>query len=224
MITDKQKQEFIAGYLTAALWSSADTITDAEGEERGVNLDDYDWADGEAEKLHADCYDFMQENERLLERYARREASTGDYTTWELAGHDFWLTRCGHGVGYWARGFGALGDLLTKRCGHGTPYPSLDLYLSDDELVCADVHPTAYIVETRNMHTAGHEWSVYSSLTDAHLARKLFEEGCVVAAEEKRIGWESINFRKPLAYWYLEPGNILHRVRVINPDNIPDVY
>lgn len=224
MITDKQKQEFINGYLTAALWSSTDTITDAEGEERDVELDEYDWADGEAEKLHADCYDFMQENGKLLERYVRRVGPFDQYTEWELAGHDFWLTRCGHGVGYWDRGLGALGDLLTKRCGHGTPYPNLDLYLSDDELVCADVHPTAYIVETRNMHTAGHEWSVYPSLTDAHLARKLFEKGCAVAATEKRVACLEINYRKPPAYWYREPGNILHHVRVINSDNVPDVY
>lgn len=135
MITDKQKQEFIAGYLTAALWSSSDTITDAEGEERDVELDEYDWADGEAEKLHADCYDFMQKYGRLLERYARRVSHSGEYTAWEVAGHDFWLTRCGHGVGYWDRGLGKLGDQLAARCGWRTEFGEIYLYLGDDEKV-----------------------------------------------------------------------------------------
>lgn len=30
------------------------------------------------------------------------------------AGHDFWLTRSGHGAGYWDRGLGELGDRLTE--------------------------------------------------------------------------------------------------------------
>lgn len=34
------------------------------------------------------------------------------YTT-EQAGHDFWLTRNGHGCGFWDRGLGELGDALT---------------------------------------------------------------------------------------------------------------
>jgi hypothetical protein len=30
------------------------------------------------------------------------------------AGRDFWFTRCGHGVGFWDRGLGDLGDKLTE--------------------------------------------------------------------------------------------------------------
>lgn len=224
MITDKQKQEFIAGYLTAALWSSTDTIEDEDGEAEGVPLDRYEWADGEAEKLHADCHDFMQEYSKLLERYVRRVQASGAYTEWELAGHDFWLTRCGHGVGYWDRGAGVVGDMLAKRCGFGTPYQNIDLTLGDgDELVYANVFPTAYIVQTRNMHTAGHEWRVYSSLTEALQAYACFAQGNAVDAPEYK-GWESINFRSPPAYWFQEPGHVLHNVRVMNLGHIPDVY
>lgn len=31
----------------------------------------------------------------------------------EQIGHDFWLTRNGHGAGFWDRGLGELGDRLT---------------------------------------------------------------------------------------------------------------
>jgi hypothetical protein len=31
----------------------------------------------------------------------------------EMLGHDLWLTRNGHGVGFWDRDLGDLGDLLT---------------------------------------------------------------------------------------------------------------
>ena len=29
-------------------------------------------------------------------------------------GHDFWLTRCGHGTGFWDRDLGSIGDKLTE--------------------------------------------------------------------------------------------------------------
>lgn len=30
------------------------------------------------------------------------------------AGHDLWLTRNGHGAGFWARGLGSMGESLTQ--------------------------------------------------------------------------------------------------------------
>ncbi len=47
----------------------------------------------------------------------------------EQAGHDFWLTRNGHGAGFWDRGLGALGERLSKE---SKPYGSCDLYVGDD--------------------------------------------------------------------------------------------
>jgi hypothetical protein len=55
--------------------------------------------------------------------------------TAEQAGSDFWLTRVGHGAGFWDRGLGAYGDVLTAACGHGTPYGNLDPVIGDDGLV-----------------------------------------------------------------------------------------
>lgn len=38
------------------------------------------------------------------------------------AGHDLWLTRSGHGAGYWDRGLGELGDRLTEAAkSYGSP-------------------------------------------------------------------------------------------------------
>lgn len=50
-------------------------------------------------------------------------------------GHDLWLTARGHGVGFWDRGLGALGDALTRLAvEHG---PRADVYI-DDGLIYAD--------------------------------------------------------------------------------------
>ena len=37
-----------------------------------------------------------------------------DSMGYEQLGHDLWLTRNGHGAGFWDRGLGALGDRLTE--------------------------------------------------------------------------------------------------------------
>ena len=47
----------------------------------------------------------------------------------EQAGHDFLLTRDGHGVGFWDRGLGEVGDRLTRACGS---YGASDAYVGDD--------------------------------------------------------------------------------------------
>jgi hypothetical protein len=45
------------------------------------------------------------------------------------AGHDFWLTRNGHGAGFWDRGLGDLGERLSKAA---KVYGEVYLYPGDD--------------------------------------------------------------------------------------------
>lgn len=222
MITDKDKAAFICGYLACALWSSSDTV---DGQD--VDLDDYEWADGEAETLHQDCHDFILEYGKLLERFVRRVG--GD---WSQAGHDFWLTRNGHGAGFWCRDTGAVGKLLTKRVGHGTPYSTVDLYLDDNDLVCSSDSKKVYAVQYRDMSTAAHYQLYFLSLPSA------LEAGRVVyAAEQTRheswreivgsfegyVECKEINFRAPPVFWY-DRDSQLHQVYCVNSKRIPDLY
>lgn len=50
-------------------------------------------------------------------------------------GRDFWFTRNGHGVGYWDRGLGDIGDKLTKLA---HDFGEVYAYLGDDGLVYID--------------------------------------------------------------------------------------
>jgi hypothetical protein len=76
----------------------------------------------------SDCADFLSfcAKDGLIEEYADSGA------TWEQFGHDFWLTRNGHGVGFWDRGLGALGDKLSKAA---KSMGSRDTGLGDDGLI-----------------------------------------------------------------------------------------
>jgi hypothetical protein len=114
---------FFDAYLECALWSSNDESTP----EGGRPLDDNYYVDDipqdVRDRLRAECADFI-------------EANATDLATIDpfQAGHDFWLTRNGHGAGFWDRGLGAIGRRLTEAC---RPYGSCDLYVGDDGKVYA---------------------------------------------------------------------------------------
>jgi hypothetical protein len=83
-------------------------------------------------KMFIDCQHFQQNYGRFYER--------GGWTDAE-AGHDFWLTRNGHGTGFWDRGYKderkeEFGELLTKAA---KSYGPFDLYLGNgpyDGMIC----------------------------------------------------------------------------------------
>ena len=95
----------------------------------------------------ADCAKFQRDNMALLTaahgtgkygagcRYDAWDThGDGWHSTADLAGYDFWLTRNGHGTGFWDRGLGNIGKRLAGRaaeCG------SADLYVGDDGRIWA---------------------------------------------------------------------------------------
>jgi hypothetical protein len=110
---------FTLGYLETALWSSNDESTPSGGEPLDRNYTVNDIALETVERAIADCKAFQEANAAYLENY---KAST--------AGHDFWLTRNGHGAGFWDGDYDkADGDALTKA---SKAYGSVDLYVGDD--------------------------------------------------------------------------------------------
>lgn len=86
-------------YLACLAWSS----TDHEGEP----LDDFQFSHNAELEAEKEVSDFLE----LLEREGINWR--GEMTD-EQFGHDFALTRNGHGAGFWDRGLGELGDTLTK--------------------------------------------------------------------------------------------------------------
>ena len=124
--------DFTRAYIEAALWSSTET-----GEENPITDEHtvYDLARETLESMAADCARFQRENEALLDiahdRYRPRDGYKGP----DLSGHDFWLTRCGHGVGFWDRdelNADGIGAALTKA---SEAYGERWLYVGDDGLI-----------------------------------------------------------------------------------------
>jgi len=111
--------KFFEAFLVCALWSTNDESDESGGEPLDKNYSIDDIAPEALEAFELDCERFQRENAELL-------AQAGDDSQ---NGHDFWLTRNGHGAGFWDRGYGNVGEALTEACkAYGTVY----LYVGDD--------------------------------------------------------------------------------------------
>ena len=86
METDNLLDRVVNGYLTCAAWVD---------KPEGANPR---WPKASIEKARDDCERFIAACGPLFNQAMEQ---TG-YTP-EQFGHDFWLTRCGHGTGYWDR-------------------------------------------------------------------------------------------------------------------------
>lgn len=110
------------GYLEAMLWSSSGT--DADGEDL-ESLEGFEISLETIKNSEAVCVTFFAENQDLI---AQVMALRDDYDLSDV-GHDFWLTRNGHGAGFWDRGNDpAWEELSDKAKEYGETWP----YVGDD--------------------------------------------------------------------------------------------
>lgn len=112
------EEPIVRGYIECALWAPSDAeVEDASP----LELDEKAF-----EQLKKDALDFLEDNRDDIElalEYPR-------YINLEYVGHDIWLTRNYHGVGFWDRGLPKdLGDRLTKAA---HDLGEIDLYRGDD--------------------------------------------------------------------------------------------
>lgn len=108
---------FIRGYTTCMLWAENDQSEESGGEPLDSNYSIDDIPAEDRLEIARDCIAFIGSARALLEDAVSRDGYTSD-----RAGRDFWLTRQGHGAGYWDRdeldektpGVESLGDRLTE--------------------------------------------------------------------------------------------------------------
>lgn len=102
-------EQFLGGYISAALWSSTDS-RDAAGNDI-YSLDDEfdDVSDKCRSAMRSDCADFIEANKTNLHWLKAKCPNCDDYRL----GFLFWLNRSGHGSGFWDEGGGTPGDLLS---------------------------------------------------------------------------------------------------------------
>jgi hypothetical protein len=93
--------DFTQAYIECALWSSNDeSDPETGGDPIDENYGPEDLDDECLAKMKADCAKFLRENAATISK-AECNRGSGQYSKEAQAGHDFWLTRNGHGCGFW---------------------------------------------------------------------------------------------------------------------------
>jgi hypothetical protein len=119
MAIPPQTDSFTWAYIDCALWSSLDD----DGVPLDTNHDATDLAPEALERMKCDCAAFQVQN---------WDSICGNLSR---AGHDFWLTRNGHGAGFWDGDWPEeMGEDLTEAC---KLWGEADLYLGDDGRIYA---------------------------------------------------------------------------------------
>ncbi len=121
--------EFLSAYFDAALWSSTAYVGEPDTEDEGEPMDEnYGLEDFDRETLKnmmAEARMWRSSVEPILEDLEGFEESQ--------VGHDFWLTRNGHGVGFWDGDWpepeATQLDEASKKAGE------INLYVGDDGLI-----------------------------------------------------------------------------------------
>lgn len=125
-LPDRYADEFATAYIECALWSESagitvaddGTVTSSPDDDTSFVSHNFDASDLTAEaeaSMRADCDAFIADNTVDLLTVAGLHRESG-WTSAEQSGHDFWLTRNGHGAGFWDRGYGAVGGRLSNAC------------------------------------------------------------------------------------------------------------
>lgn len=128
------REEFIRAYITTSTWATND---ESDPETGGEPLDDTytdgadDFADEAIVSIVQECLMFMEENHDDLNCDGVNYGP--DFGQAGRAGHDFFLTRNGHGAGFWDGDWPKEeGERLTeasRKFGESQPY------IGDDELL-----------------------------------------------------------------------------------------
>lgn len=121
-------EEMIQQYVVTMLWATSDD--NDEPLENNYNINHV--APEAMLKIRKDCNLFFQQARRILNHPDNAKHAYDDF---ELAGHDFFLTRNGHGAGFWDGDWAYGKDELTaiaESFGPSEPYAGDDglIYVS----------------------------------------------------------------------------------------------
>ena len=120
-------ETFISAYVRAALWSE----TDDSGEPLDANYAESDIAPAAMARIRADCAAFLAH--QMVVEYLESDAFFDMGSDYVEVAYDFWLTRNGHGAGFWDGDYPApWDDRLTIAA---ESFGWCDMYLGDDGMI-----------------------------------------------------------------------------------------
>jgi hypothetical protein len=127
-ITIADLDPFTLAYLECILWAETDNSDEnTGGNPLDQNYDFYDFDYDSLVRAVDECRRFQEENATDLARYNHPQWSAA-----ELGGHDFWLTRNGHGCGFWDRTDCLPEEARDRLTAAAEKYGNRDITVGDD--------------------------------------------------------------------------------------------
>ena len=151
MSSKRDLDDFTSAYIEAALWSSTDNADEQGGEPLDKNYGPENIAPPTMRAMQRDCATFVERYGNLVE--GDDPKSRGGHDRWGMAGHDFWLSRNGHGAGFFDGDWPMNGDELQTAA---ESYGSFELYVGDDGVIYgagAEEDPPGVANEHRDTRT-----------------------------------------------------------------------
>lgn len=123
-------EQLTAAYIEATLWSSNDESRPDGGDPLDDNYGPDDLSPATREQMERDCSRFYGCNRPTIAIAERYGVQPKTATAWEKAGHDFWFTRNGHGVGFWDGDWPEPWARILDR--NATAFGEFNLYVGDN--------------------------------------------------------------------------------------------
>jgi hypothetical protein len=128
---------FFRSYVGTAL-ATTPNESNADGEFLDSNADISDLAPETFESMLRDCASFYARNRWHIHcdgaPLSNEDANTAAREA-DMAGHDFWLTRCGHGAGFWDGDWPEPAATVLDKASR--EFGNVDLYVGDDGQIYA---------------------------------------------------------------------------------------
>jgi hypothetical protein len=125
-------EEFMRGYVEALLATTHDNADESGGNPLSHSFSVDDLSPEAVDRIQADCRSFLHMAGPYLTAEKHKGAMVGSLEA--HAGHDFWLTRAGHGAGFWDGDWEGEDDHRfagpIMRVAKG--FPHIDAILGDD--------------------------------------------------------------------------------------------
>lgn len=119
--------EFRDAYVTTMLWSTNDESDESGGEPLDRNYAESDLAPEALAAIETDCRAFFAAHSDL---FTPEHCLHHNSTEEAQAGHDFWLTRNGHGAGFWDGDWAEPAATTLTDAAHA--FGELNPYVGDD--------------------------------------------------------------------------------------------
>lgn len=126
MKTTRIIDSFTTSYIECALWCGIHEEDEKRFNKKAEKYSINDIRKSTLNKMILDCTNFSEKYSDLLSMVPENP----QWTTDELNGHDFWLSRNGHGSGFFDRDYpDNLGDRLQEAA---KSFGEFDIYVGDD--------------------------------------------------------------------------------------------